>query len=112
MTADEILQRFRRKGLDLGGELYLPPGVALEAVTALDESDIAVIGLEGARARKGMTEPDPNLIADCADGNAITWTVYRQSAIACARSFLSTLTARSGLYVTLVTQSETEWRGY
>lgn len=110
MTADQILERFQARGLVLGGELYLPPGIALEAVTALDESDIAVIGLEGARARRGMTEPDLNLIADCADGNAITWTVYRQTATACARSFLSSVPASADLYVTLVTQSETEWR--
>lgn len=112
MAADQILARFEARGLELGGELYLPPGIALEAVTALDEGNIAVIGVEGARARKGMTEPDLDLIADCADETAVTWTSYREAAIACARSFLSSLPASADLYVTLVTQSEVQWRGY
>lgn len=93
-----------------GGELLLPPGIALEVITALEEGDVAVIGVEAVRVTPNGTEPDLDHIADCADLGALTWELYRQAANRCARGFIAQLPARADLFVSLVAQERKDWQ--
>lgn len=112
MTADVIVDHFRSKGVTRGGELYLPPGPALEVVSALDTAGFAVVGIEGARITHASTEPDLGLIAVCADESQLDWDTYKRDANECARRFLVQLPARADLFVTMTTQSSVQRRGY
>lgn len=112
MTAGEILASFTSSSVTRGGEIFLPPGVALQALNALETADFAVVGIEGVRVTQDATEPDLDLIAACADESQLDWDTYRRTANECARRFLTQLPARADLFVSFGTQSAVQRRGY
>lgn len=111
MTFEQVLGEFRHRGITRGGELLVTPGVALEVVSRCEAADLAVIGAEGMQVGDDHTAPVQDLIADCSSASASTWQEYRDTANACCRAFLSQLSARASLFVSLTAIGVADWSG-
>jgi hypothetical protein len=109
----QLEARFADRSLYLGGERYFDLATAPTYVEACDESDLAIIGIEGFEIQNETVTPKMDLIADFSTlVTATTWLRLREQATRAAKEFLSQIRDRQ-IYVnfTLLSRSEWEQRG-
>ena len=111
MRSQEIYDQHSEYGVTQGGELYLDPARALDFVTACNDNDLAIIGIEGFLYEQGTIVPQLDMIADFSSTKASNWQEYRTKCNRDAAAFLQRLTRSDNIVCSFVVVSQEEWTG-
>lgn len=106
-----ILERFRQRGFESGGELYLSPAEARDLLAALREGDFAILGVEAVHLENGKIVPQLDQIADFSSLSTREWRDHVQASSKAAAAFLQQLPRDPSIMVTFNTISRSEARG-
>ena len=109
LTEHDLVVCFRTRGQIQGGELYLPLAAALDFLSACQENDIAVVGIEGFTDAGGKKTPVLDCIADYSTTTADTWLDFCRLCNEASRKFLSMQASDKSMVFTLVTLTKDEW---
>ena len=109
LTEHDLVACFRHRGQMQGGELYLPLSAALDFLSACQENDIAVVGIESLQDVGGKKTPLLDCIADYSTTAADTWLDFCRLCNEASRKFLSMQAAATNIVFTLVTLTKDEW---
>ena len=111
LCEDEIINRFRKRGMFRGNELYLEVPVALDFWATCEENNLAIIGIEGFwyNAEKDSIQPIMDYIEDYSEFEASDWEAYRDRCNQLGKDFLRKLPSRADLVVNFVAVSREEW---
>jgi len=88
VTEQGLREAFAARSLVRGSEQYFAPGAALAFMDACTEHDLAPVGIEGFDVRRAEVSPRLDQIADFSELAAEPWTVFKEKALATARTFL------------------------
>lgn len=101
-----VLERFRDRGYDSGGELYLSVPDARELVAAAHDAGQVVLGLEAAQVEHGRIQPMLDQIADFSSLAAENWRSRVERSSRAALQFLEQLPSDPSVWVTVVLSSD------
>ena len=111
---DAVLEQFREHAIDRGSaEEYFPASLGPAIVSACEQNDLAVIGIEGFLFEDGFTCPQMELIRDFGMMAPISsWEEHRRTCNHLARAFVRALDWWCGLFLNFVFTSRDEWLAY
>jgi hypothetical protein len=88
VAPEEVIERYRGRGVCRGAELYFDGTVGEEIVRTCEEQDLAVIGVEGFELVGKEIRPRLDLIADYSTDPRSPWTEFRSGCNRAALDFL------------------------
>ena len=111
MTADEeMIERFRDRGILRGKELFLTPSTALEFLEACEENDLAILGIDTFLFKEEGIQILMDWIADYSLPEWTNWEECRSECYTSGKKFLADLPKKEGIRVSIVVLSQEELR--
>ena len=105
---ERILENFKHRGHESGGELYLGVSEAREFLRALRDARIAVLGVEAVRCENKKIRPLIDQIADFSSLSTEDWNSRVEASSRAAARFLDQLPEDSAIMVTFTVTSGSE----
>ena len=110
---DAVLEQFRHGAVRRGGEEYFLASLGPAIVSACEEHDLAVIGIEGFLFEDGFTCPQMELIRDFGVmAPSSSWEEHRRTCNSLAVAFVKAVDWWRGLFLNFVITSHDEWLPY
>ena len=109
LSEQDLLTRFRDRGQLHGGELYLSSAAARDFVTACQENEMAVVGIEGFRVSGGKRISLLDCIADYSATSADTWQDFYHLCNEYSDKFLAAQPLERNIVFSLTTIAKDEW---
>jgi hypothetical protein len=109
LSESDLVTCFRSRGQMQGGELYLSLAATLDFISACQENEIAVVGIEGFTDAGRKKTPLLDCIADYSTIAADTWLDFCRLCNEASRKFLSMQTSDKNMVFTLVPLTKDEW---
>lgn len=106
---DDLVERFKSRGVVRGGLFFMPPATAVEYVRACEAADLAVTSAESFHTEGQYIYPLLELMDDFYPRGVDDWAEFRRRCNDAATAFLSGLLATPELLVNLTTLTPSEW---
>jgi len=109
-TEQQLYEKYRLLGIVSGEELVLPTRYAKQLVDSCEESNLAIIGIDGFTTLNGTIRPELEVIADFSSVQESRWNKYRQRCNQAAKRFLSNFQHRDNLSFSFTMLNREEWK--
>jgi hypothetical protein len=109
-TEQQLYEKYRLLGIVSGEELVLPTQYAQQLVDSCEESNLAIIGIDGFTILNGAIRPELGIIADFSSVQEGHWSKYRQRCNQAARRFLSNFRHQDNLSFSFTMLNREEWK--
>jgi len=109
-TEQQLYEKYRLLGIVSGEELVLPSRYAEQLVDSCEESNLAIIGIDGFTILNGAIRPELGIIADFSSVQEGHWSKYRQRCNQAAKRFLSNFQHRDNLSFSFTMLNREEWK--
>ena len=105
---DEVVDKFRSRGVVSGGALYLTVPDGYDFIAAVEKSAQVILGVEAVRLESGQVRPLLGQIADFSSLRAEEWSSRVMTSVRAAAGFLDQLPKQEEIRVTFTIATHAE----